>query len=63
MFEFTIAYANGNILTLKESNEAHAKGLKKEFNFQFDIGLIEGFSVTQNGVIVFACFKSEVTQM
>lgn len=59
MFEFTIAYANGNILTLKESNEAHAKGLKREFSNQFDIGLIKGFFLRQNGVIIFACFKKE----
>lgn len=63
MFEFTITCGNGNILTLKESNENHAKGLKKEFSNQFDIGLIKGFSLRQNGVIIFACFKTEVSQL
>lgn len=63
MFEFTITCGNGNILTLKEANEAHAKGLKREFSNQVDIGLIKGFSIRQNGVIIFACFKNEVTQM
>lgn len=55
MFEFTIHYKNGNILKLKECNPIHAKGLKKEFNFQFDVGLIEGFSIRQNGIIIFVC--------
>lgn len=59
MFEFTIICGNGKILTLKEFNEAHAKGLKKEFSNQFDIGLIKGFSLRQNGVIIFVCFKKE----
>lgn len=54
MFEFTITYANGNILTLREPNETHAKGLKREFSYQFDIGLIKGFSLRQNGLIIFA---------
>lgn len=63
MFEFTITFGNGKILTLKEYNEAHAKGLKREFSNQFDIGLIKGFSLRQNGVIIFACFKTEVSQM
>lgn len=55
MFEFTITYANGNILTLRESDELHAKGLKREFSHQFNIGLIEGFSIRQNGIIIFVC--------
>lgn len=58
MFEFTITYANGNILTLRESDELHAKGLKREFSDQVNIGLIKGFSIRQNGVIIFACFKN-----
>ena len=62
MFEFTIICGNGNIITLKETNESHDKGLKKEFSNQFDIGLIKGFSIRQNGIIVFACFKTEVSQ-
>ena len=59
MFEFTITCGNGKILTLKESNETHAKGLKKEFSNQVDIGLIKGFSIRQNDIIIFACFKKE----
>lgn len=59
MFEFTITYANGNIITLREPSKTHAKGLKREFSYQFDIGLIKGFSLRQNGLIIFACFKKD----
>lgn len=59
MFFFEVKREKGKTLTFNEFTKKHAKNLKREYMKQFNLGMIEGFSIEHNGLIIFACFKKD----